>query len=186
MKLIASIIILILIQLSCVQNNKIYKSSHTISFLDFSEKIKQINLPLSAKCEMDLKGSNFDFGNKTINKYGPVNSLIYGKLAEKEKYTVILYINPADVALPILQTNNKKGEKISSLNLYEISCWEEENVKETSWFRINKNLNIELGDSSTTFDRNDTGEIIELSKKIKVRNRTFSINSDGVIYEQKK
>jgi hypothetical protein len=185
MKLIFSIIIPILFLLSCEQRIEVDKSTDDITFLEFSNKIKKIDLPLTAKCEKDLIGSTFDFENEIIKKYGSDNSLIYGKLAEKENYTVIMYLYPADVALPIIQTNNKKGEKISSLNLYEISCWEDDTISETSWFKINKDLSIELGDSSASFVRNDNGDIIESTIKSKVRHRMFKINNEGKISEQK-
>lgn len=180
------LLLLSLLLFCCEQPKKVDKIKKEITFIEFTNNIKQLKFPIEAKCEKDLIGSTIDLNKETIKKYGPENCSIYGKIFENNKYTAIMYLYPTDVSMPIIQTNNKNGTKISSLNLYEISCWEDESISENSWFIINKDLSIELGDSSTTFERDDNGEIIESTRTIKVRNRTFKINSAGEIIEQKK
>jgi hypothetical protein len=153
----------------------------SLSFEEYSRKIESVKLPIHRNCEEDLKGVDFDLNSEEIAKYGIKNSIIYGEIANEPAYTAILYLQSADVALPVLQTNNKKGEKISSLNLYEISCWEDDTISETSWFTINPDLSIVLEDSSATFLRNPDGDIITSTIESNVRKRVYKINDAGII-----
>lgn len=156
-----------------------------LTFSDYSEKIPLITLPLISTCDVELKGSRFGFTDKEILKYGTEMSEIHGKLADKDKYTAIIYLYPADVVLPIILTTDKKGQKISRLDLYENYCNESETSIETSAFKINKDLSIQLTDTLTTFDRNEKDEIIESTKKATVSRKLFLINENGKIIEQK-
>ena len=155
------------------------------SFSEYSEKIPIITLPLTATCEKELEGSKFRFADKEISKYGKDNCCIYGKLAETEKYTAIIYLYPADWVLPIIKTTDKKGNKISELELYKGFCGEDINCWGTSWFKIDKDLSIQLNDSSIGFDRDSKDEIIENTKKTTVSHKQFHITDNGKIIEQK-
>lgn len=117
---------------------------------------------------------------------GPEDSKIFGKLADKEKYTAIIYLYPADNILPIIQTTDKQGNKISNLSLFENYCGEDEDFSGTTWTVINKDLTIERIDSITTFRRNKDGIIIDKTRKTEVQHSLFCINDDGQILEQKK
>lgn len=167
--------------LSCSQKVKPIHPKRDVSFEEYVSKIDKIKLPLEGRCTKDLSGQRFNFDADIISKYGIDNAHIYGVLAEEKNYTAILYLQATDVSLPVIVTTNKKGKKIASLNLYEISCWEDEEIEEVSWFKINENLRIELGDSSTTFQRKNNKHIIETSRKSTVRNRTFEIDLKGNI-----
>lgn len=175
------LLFIFLAYLSCSQKVKTIHPKHDVSFEEYVSKIDKIKLPLEGRCTKDLLGQRFNFDAEIISKYGIENSQIYGVLAEKKNYTAILYLQATDVSLPVIVTTNKKGKKIASLNLYEISCWQDEEIEEVSWFKINENLTIELGDSSTTFKRKGGKDIIESSRKSTVRYRTFEIDIKGNI-----
>ena len=164
-------------------NERRQKMEYTFS--EYSEKIPLLTLPLTANCEKELEGSKFRFTDKEISKYGRDNCCIYGKLAETEKYTAIIYLYPADWVLPIIKTTDKKGNKISELELFKGFCGEDINCWGTSWFKINKNLSIQLNDSSIGFERDSKDEIIESTKKTIVSHKQFYITENGKIIEIK-
>lgn len=192
MKRNLTIILISTALLACVKENKTESKSWNerrqkmeYSFSEYSDKIPQIILPLSSSCDIELKGSRLGFTNQEISKFGTETSEVYGKLADKEKFTAIIYLYPADVVLPIIQTTDKKGNKISRLDLYENYCNESETSLETSAFIINEDLSIQLTDTLTTFDRNENDDIIESTKKTTVSRKQFRINENGKIIEQK-
>ena len=155
------------------------------SFSEYSEKIPLVTLPLNSNCETGLEGSLFGFTNNEISKFGKADCSIYGKLADNDKYTAIIYLITGDIILPIIVTTDKKGKKISELELYDGYCGEEETFNEISFVSIDKNLTIQLKDSSTTYKRDDKIEIIESTRKTTVKHRQFYINDNGKIVERK-
>jgi len=155
------------------------------SFSEYSEKIPIINFPFSSTCNIELKGSRFGFTDKEISKYGRKDCSIYGKLVDSEKYTAIVYLLPCDGVLPVIQTTDKKGTKISELELYDGYCGEDEFSWGSSRFTINKELTIQITDSVSSFKRDNKAEIIESTKKVTVKHRQFYINENGKIIERK-
>lgn len=87
--------------------------------------------------------------------------------------------------MPILQTTDKKGIKISELELLEGYCGEDEVSWGSSGFTINKDLSIQITDSASSFERDDKAEIILSTKKLTVKHRQFYINENGKIIERK-
>jgi hypothetical protein len=156
-----------------------------ISFDEYLTAIPEIKLPLDIKCDVELDGSFFKFNSKTINKFGQENSKINGKIAQTDNFAAIIYLYPADIILPIIQTTDFMGNKISELKIYERWCGEDEFSWGTSWANISKDLTITLSDSVIIYKRNDKGEIIENSKVTEVRHRGFYIDKNGVINENK-
>jgi hypothetical protein len=166
-------------------NSIVDNGTNELSFSNYSSKINQIDLPLQTICDNNLSGYLLEFTDSTIAKFGPEYSRIHGKLADKEKFTAIIYLYPADIILPIIQTTDKKGKKISDLQLFEKYCGSDEFSWSTSWAQINKDLTIQLSDSTITYDRNEEGEIIDSTRKTEVRHRHFYISDKGKILERK-
>ena len=182
-----TIILLLTLLTSCEKSNQKAKVSlnEKRQKAEYSEKIPIINLPFSSTCDIELKGSRFGFTDKEISKYGRKDCSIYGKLVDNKKYTAIIYLLPCDVVLPILQTTDKKGIKISELELLEGYCGEDEFSWGSSGFTINKDLTIQITDSASSFERDDKAEIILSTKKLTVKHRQFYINENGKIVERK-
>jgi hypothetical protein len=172
-----------LLFLSLTPTNKHFKTIEKLTFLEYSNKIPLIELPLKTNCNQQLDNINLDFDDSTIALFGPTNSKIYGKLIEAKNYTAIIYLYPADIVLPIIQSTDKQGKKISTLALFEKYCGEDETSWDTSWVNINKNLIIQLNDSSITFNRDIEGKIISKTIKTKARHRQFYINNKGKILQ---
>src|SRR6187551_1346815 len=57
-----------------------------ISFDDYLTAIPETKLPLDLKCEVELNGSTLKFDRETIDKYGPENSRINGKIAVTDNF----------------------------------------------------------------------------------------------------
>lgn len=66
------------------------------------------------------------FDRVTIDQFGQENSRINGKIAVANNFTAIIYLYPADIILPIIQTTDRQGKKISELKIYERWCGEDE------------------------------------------------------------
>jgi hypothetical protein len=161
-------------------------SDSEITFNDYLNAIPTVQLPIKMRCEAPLTGSKLGFKDHIIEKYGQANSGIHGVLAQTDNFIAILYLYPADVSLPIIQTTDRQGNKISELNLYERYCGEDEFYLGYSWAEISKNLTITLSDSSLVFERDEAVEIIEHSKRIEqVRHRKYFIDERGEIKPMK-
>lgn len=152
-----------------------------ISFDDYLTAIPETKLPLDLKCDIELNGSTLTFDRQTIDTYGQENSRINGKIAVTDNFTAIIYLYPADIVLPIIQTTDRQGKKISELKIYERWCGEDGFSWGTSWATISKDLTITLSDSAIIYKRNDEGQIIEESKTTEVRHRKFQIDNNGKI-----
>lgn len=155
------------------------------TFSDYSKQIKKVDLPFRTTCDNGLQGTKLNFSDSIIGSYGVELGSIFGKIADNDKFTAIVYLCPADVILPVIQTTSKTGEKISKLQLFEKYCGEDEHSWSTSKAEITKDLTILLRDSVITYDRNKKGMIIEKSRKTEVSSRVFYIDSEGQIIEKK-
>lgn len=152
-----------------------------LSFEEYLSIIPTIEIPIILNCEYELRGSDLNFDQKEIDKFGLENSNIYGKIAVTKDFAAIIYLYPADIVLPIIQTTDRNGNKISELQLYDKWCGEDEFSWGTSWADISKDLIITLSDSAIVYKRNDVGEIIEASKTTEVRHRKYKIDNNGRI-----
>ncbi len=166
------------------ETKNINEKEKEISFNDYLTAIPETKLPLDMECEVALNGSTLEFDRATIDKFGQENSRINGKIAVTENFTAIIYLYPADISLPIIQTTDRQGKKISELKVYERWCGEDEFSWGTSWAKISKDLTITLSDSAIIYKRNEAGEIIEDSKTTEVSHRKFQIDNRGRIIEK--
>jgi len=153
-------------------------------FDDYLKAIPAIELPLNLKCDVEPVGSTLGFNDATIEKYGQKYSEIFGKIAVRENFAAIIYLYPADIVLPIIQTTDRQGNKIAEFKVYEEYCGADEFFWSTSWVTIMEDLTIVLKDSTIMYERNCEGEIIEETKKKEVRQRKFQIDNKGKINEK--
>lgn len=185
-RIITFSIIALIILFSCGQTTEsLNETTKEVAFDDYLTAIPEIKLPLDLNCEVELDGSTLSYSRETIDRYGQENSRINGKIAVKDNFTVIIYLYPADIVLPIIQTTDRQGNKISELKIYEKWCGEDEFSWGTSWANISKDLTITLSDSAVIYKRNDNGEIIEESKTKVVRHRKYQIDHTGEIRKLK-
>jgi len=159
--------------------------NYEISFSDFIKKIAQVELPLKTTCDQELESLQLDFSQSVINHFGPENSKIFGKLSENKNFAAIIYLYPADLVLPIIQTTDRNGKKISVLSLFDSYCGEDEFSWSTAKAQVTTDLTILLSDSTITYERDSKREIVGSTRKSVVRNRSFYINDKGEILEKK-
>src|SRR5690606_12711655 len=122
--------------------------SKDITFDDYLTAIPETKLPLDLRCEVELNVSILNFDQTIIDKFGQEKSRINRKITVTDNFTAIIYLYPADIILPIVQTTDLKGNKISELKIYERWCGEDEFSWGTSWANISKDLIITLSDSA--------------------------------------
>lgn len=165
--------------------NRELTTENGLTFDEYLSEIPETKLPLNFTCEDPLDGSTLNFDQETIATFGCENSRINGKIAVTDEFTAIIYLYPADIVLPIIQTTDLNGNKISELKVFESGCGEDEFYWGTAWAKISENLTITVRDSSIIYKRNNEGAIIEESKKTEVNQRRFQIDNKGLISEIK-
>lgn len=156
-----------------------------MSFAAYSARIAMLELPIYGTCGEDQIGKGYESLNDQVKKYTREENWIWGKLAETKRFTAIVYVCPADVILPIIQTTDKQGNKISELPFYTNYCGEDEAYWGTASARVEADMTITLTDSSESFQRDVNDEIIPETVKTSVRRRHFFIREDGMIIERK-
>lgn len=154
-------------------------------FATYSARIAMLELPIGGTCGEDQIGNAYDFLQDEVKNYTREENWIWGKLAETKRFTAIIYVCPADDILPIIQTTDKQGNKISELQFYTNYCGEDEAYWGTARARVEADLTITLTDSSERFQRDVDNEIIPETVKTTVRHRYFIIREDGKIIEKK-
>ena len=169
---------------SCYSPNKQENKDEKQEFENYLSQIPTLKLPVKFQCDnLDYSTVN-KINELEVSKFGPENSHVLGRIKLKNNLYGVIYIFPADVPLPILQINNQCGKKISKLNFYENYCGEDENYFGSSSAKINKDLSIELRDSTVSFKRNEKGLIIDKTKKTEIRHRCFKISNSGEIFKK--
>ena len=111
---------------------------------------------------------------------------IAGKVSENKNYVAFLSVNTyADFAIPYLITFTKQGKLITKFELYDTICGEDEFYYGVSTFTINKDLSINVNDSTAEYKRDSAGEIIKASIISKSDHNLFKLMNDGTIVQDK-
>ncbi len=146
----------------------------------YTSSVELLHLPFKDTCfdTMATQHATLPDSLEKFKKYGQV----VGKINETPRYTAIIYSISADVQLPILNTFNARGERISSLKLFiGDCCGENEDCSGLSTVTITKNMHIILKDSMQKFDRDkkkfDKKRNIQILKKVE----EYRIDSTGKI-----
>ena len=159
-----------------------------LAFASLAKNIDIINLPFSHKCGEDFK--TIEKIDTNFYKYFPplypdipeYGWHIVGKVSENKKYIALLSVNTySDYAIPYLLTFTKQGTTITKFEVYKIDCSDDEFYHGEATFVINKNLTININDSSARYKRDSAGEIIKESINSKSGNYLFKLTDDGTI-----
>ncbi len=159
-----------------------------LTFTSLVKNIETINLPFSHKCGEDFK--TIDKIDTELYKYFPplypdhpeYGWHIIGKVSENNKYVALLSVNTySDYAIPYLITFTKQGTTITKFEVYKIGCSDDEFYHGEVTFTINKNLTINISDSSATYKRDIAGKIIKESINSKSSKYLFKVTDDGII-----
>ena len=153
------------------------------TFQEYVEKMPFIQLPVLITCnepyfENFEKFRNNDFGAG----FKPEGATIIGKIKVTHQFVAIVYSHPSDIALPILETYNLKGEKIDQLQLVNIiNCAEDftDTIEANSSLIISQDTIIQIIDSIfRTVVENDITTRISLKSTF---SETFRISESGKI-----
>ncbi len=146
----------------------------------FTASVKLLNLPFKDTCYDTIATQHVTLPDSLtkLKKYGQV----VGKIYQTPHYTAIIYSISADVQLPILNTFNEHGERISSLKLFiGDCCGENEDCSGLSTVTITPNMHIILKDSMQKFDRDKKKFNIKRNIQIFKKREEYRIDSTGKI-----
>jgi hypothetical protein len=172
------ILLISLIFINCTINEKkVIKKEKSNSF----EKLSKIELPIEYYCGESLEL----FDNDSITKYivDFPKGLRFGGLINKrnEFSTILLADTYADYQLHFIATVDKKGKMIDIFKLFSKDCGVDENYECESKYQIDKELNIKLSDSTATYERTESGEIIDKTIKVTTNSIHYSIDEKGKV-----
>ncbi|HTA27849.1 MAG TPA: hypothetical protein VK809_08670 [Bacteroidia bacterium] len=147
----------------------------------YISSVKLLHLPFKDTCFDTMATQHAVTLPDSLEKFKKYGQVV-GKINETPRYTAIIYSISADVQLPILNTFNARGERISSLKLFiGDCCGENEDCSGLSTVTITKNMHIILKDSMQKFDRDkkkfDKKRNIQILKKVE----EYRIDSTGKI-----
>jgi hypothetical protein len=156
-------------------------------FSAFYTKIPETTLPFICYCNKQLTPFKTGISDSAVKKYSNIaDAMVYKRLPTTgDNYCAIIYLIPADVQVPVLVTYNDSGKEISRLNLYEKHCGEDELSSGLTWADITIDKKIIVHDSSSDFERDKQGNILEETRKIRVKSKNYSIDKTGKITLEK-
>jgi len=162
---------------------KILVNDDSKEFKNYLKEIPFIKLPLEINCDSDLKPTKAIFENGLIDKFGISNSLIYGKIKTPNNYSAIIYLIPASKFVPVIKTTDENGNPIDTLYLLGNCGINEECSYASSFVSITPDLAINTIDSIRTCVLDTLDHPKPGSEKLKVENRNYIINKNGVVQE---
>lgn len=114
------------------------------TFDKFYNKLKHIELPVDINCESDIAivpFNSFDEQEQIryLNYYG-----VIGRINFEDGLRAVVYNFAADNQVPVLVTYDKYGLEVDTLNLFDMPCVEDLNLKYYSTFKIESTGNIQM------------------------------------------
>lgn len=156
-----------------------------VNFSDYENSLPVISLPLYFYCDKPVKKTFTGMPGDIILKYsGNLTSQVMGKINNTGDYITILYLVQGDIQVPFICTFDRQGKKISTLQLFDKYCGENEASIGMSWAEITHEVTIIKDDSETTFNRDAKGEIIKETMKTAKHEQDYTINEKGYIVKK--
>ena len=145
------------------------------------KNLKKIELPLSSICGTSLEVLDEDSIRRIIPNF-PENLKFGGLLKVSENYSAIILLDTyADQQIHYLTTVSKQGKIIEKFNLFSSGCSEDEFSWGQAKYVIDKDLKIVQTDSSATYKRTESGEIINEATISSSHRFEFQVDTDGKI-----
>jgi hypothetical protein len=145
-------------------------------------QLPHISLPFTGSSKQDLQPVELSKEYNHLSTIYPNNLKFVGVLAVRDTFTAILLVNTyADDQIPYLFTYTSKGEKIDSIELIQISVNEDVTYWGAANYVISENLMVSLYDSSSTYQRDNKGEIMKETIKPETHKLFYKITSNGNI-----
>jgi hypothetical protein len=151
------------------------------NFTTFLNTIPELQLPFAANSYADLQTKvQID---TTFNKYNDIYANgIYGKIKINDSIHAIIYLLAGDNVFPKIVTYNKQGAKIAEQILVNLPGGSDGyNGNGSSFLTLSKDLEIQIVDTTNSFDRDSSDIIIEKSRTTEITIEKYSIKSNGKI-----
>ena len=113
MKIKHLFLLLICIQLSCVNSEKKTEEIKKTKFEQFVSRIPLLEIPFEQSSLDEFKHLQME------SEFIPEGAALLGRLSSRDDKHLILYTYPADVRLPFLEVYSTNGKKINQLELYD-------------------------------------------------------------------
>jgi hypothetical protein len=153
-------------------------------FAVFLKKFKVLSLPLTIKTleiEVDSSKKLNSKDNVFIKSEYPDEIYAYGMLPDTETNYKIIWLEPAEVEIPVLTTFTKAGKKIKEEELGVGGCGSDCGFNCKEYITINTDLSIFSRDSIKSTDCDTSGNIIESTAKKYMRYKTGKVLKSGKI-----
>jgi hypothetical protein len=105
----------------------------------------------------------------------------YARLSENENFKAFVFASTDETGSPVIITFDKKGKEIDGLVLLGDWGGNDPSIGTTELAIINKDLTIQLIDSTRTYDLNADGDRVESSEKLTTKDKLFRILDSGKI-----
>jgi len=175
MKKIVFITLISTLMFSCKEENK------NKNFAAFLNTIPELQLPFNANSYVDLQTKvQID---TTFNKYNDIYANgIYGKIKINDSINAIIYLLAGDNVFPKIVTYDKQGTKIAEQILVNLPGGSDGyNGNGSSFVNLNKDLEIQIIDTTNSFERDSTDVIIEKSRSTEITIEKYIIKPNGQI-----
>ena len=176
MKKIIFITLIATLMFSCKE-----ESNKNKNFAAFLNTIPELKLPFTANSYADLQTKvQID---TTFNKYNDIYANgIYGKIKINDSINAIIYLLAGDNVFPKIVTYNKQGAKIAEQILVNLPGGSDGyNGNGSSFLNLSKDLEIQIVDTTNSFDRDSSDVIIEKSRTTEITIEKYKIKSNGQI-----
>jgi hypothetical protein len=144
----------------------------TLDFLDIPIKLTPQSWSELYKTHLDKYGSTEGW---ELMKHP------YAKLTENSNYKGIIFVSTDETGSPTLITIGKNGQPIDTLFLLGDWGGNDPSIGTSEIAIIDRDYNMNLIDSISTFDVGSEGDRIESSRRLTVTNETFRILNNGMI-----
>jgi hypothetical protein len=105
----------------------------------------------------------------------------FARLAENGNFKAIIFVSTDETGSPVIMTFDKKGDVIDNLWLLNDSGGNDPSSGTSELATINKDLTIQLIDSTWTYDLGSDGNRIESSVKLTTTDELYRILDSGKI-----
>jgi len=154
------------------------------AFLIFIKKFKFLPLPLTIKT-LDIAADSFQKLNAKDNVFikseYPDEIYAYGILPDTADFYKIIWLQPAEIEVPVLTTFSKTGKKISEKYLSVGGCGSDCGFSCAEFITIGQDLTIFSRDSITSSDCDTAGNLKPNTTKKYIRFEKGSVLKSGKI-----
>jgi hypothetical protein len=157
------------------------KVTKTESFKSVYDTLDQMEIPVTLTWDKWDHLCKEHFERYGLRQGENVTDHPYAKLAESENFKAFVFISIDETGSPVIMTFDKNGNELDGLDLMGDVGSNDPSIRTTELAIINKDLTIQLIDSTWTYDVNADGNRIESSEKLATKDELFRILVSGEI-----